>query len=240
MTQSPRTFVLVHGGRQGGWAWKAVAPKLRAAGHHVYTPTLTGVGDRSHLLRPDIGLYDHVTDIRMLLEFEDLRDVVMVGHSYAGMVITELAEVASDRIDLLVYFDALLPRPGECAYDLMHKHITDELKAAVAREGEGWQVPARIGNGVFGLSDPDLVAWARARLTAQPALTYEQPVRSDAAASRLKRSYIRCTAPAVIPDHVVARARDSHDWHYMEIAACHLAALEAPDKTVAALLACLR
>jgi pimeloyl-ACP methyl ester carboxylesterase len=232
-----RTFVLIHGGRQGGWSWQRVARRLRASGCEVFTPTLTGVGERAHLLRPDIDLDTHVQDLLAVLEYEDVRDAVLVGHSYGGMVITAACEtVPAGRVRSLIYFDALLPRPGENAYDLMNPTITAELRAAVASQGDGWRVPARTGRGVFGLTDPDDVAWAGARLTDQPARTYEQPLRSDAAASTYPRAFIRCTDPAVIPDAVVDRARNDRSWRYSEVAGPHAAMISAPDVVTEALL----
>jgi len=111
------TFVLVHGGFHGGWCWRRVAPPLRAAGHAVYTPTLTGLGERAHLATPAIGLDTHIRDVLGVLEYEELRDVVLVGHSMAGMVVTGVAERAADRLAHLVYLDACVPRDGECHLD---------------------------------------------------------------------------------------------------------------------------
>lgn len=238
---SPPTFVLVHGGRQGSWSWTRVAPRLRAAGCAVWTPTLSGLADRSHLLNPSIGLDTHVEDVRALLEFEDLRNVVLVGHSYGGMVITALCETdARERIARLVYLDALIPEPRDTAYDLMAPEITAALRESVAREGDGWRVPARTGNGVFGLTDPEDVAWASARLSDQPAATYTDALRSDAAARTLPRTYIRFTAPAVIPDRVVDRARRDPSWRYAEVAAPHAAPLSHPEEVTRALLDVVR
>src|SRR5437763_6310667 len=100
------TYVLVHGAWHGGWCWQRVTPLLRAAGHEVYTPTLTGLGERAHLGTPDVGLATHVEDIVTMLEYEDLTDVVLVGHSYAGMVITGVAHAVPSRLTHLVYLDA--------------------------------------------------------------------------------------------------------------------------------------
>jgi pimeloyl-ACP methyl ester carboxylesterase len=237
MGQGGGTFVLVHGGRQGGWSWQRVARRLRSAGCEALTPTLTGVGERAHLLRPEIDLDAHVADLLAVLEYEDVHDAILVGHSYGGMVITAACEdMPAGRVAGLIYFDALLPRPGENAYDLMNPAITADLRAAVAEHGNGWRVPARTGRGVFGLTDPDDVAWAGARLTDQPARTYEQPLRSDAAASTYPRAFIRCTDPAVIPDEVVDRARREKSWYYAEIAGPHAAMISDPDAVADGLL----
>jgi pimeloyl-ACP methyl ester carboxylesterase len=231
------TFVLVHGGRQGSWSWSRVAPLLREAGCAVHVPTLTGLADRGHLLAPTVDLDLHVEDVRALLEYEDLRDVVLVGHSYGGMVITALAETdARSRLAALVYLDALIPQPGDTAYDLMAPEITANLRASVARDGDGWRVPARTGDGVFGLTEPADVAWAAARLSDQPEATYTAPLRSDTAARGLPRHYIRFTDPAVIPDHVVDRARQDPSWTYREVAAPHAGPLSHPADVARALL----
>ena len=110
-------FVLVHGAWHGGWCWQRVTPLLRAAGHEVYAPTLTGLGERAHLADHKIDLVSHVADIAGLLEMEDLEQVVLVGHSYAGMVITGVADRAAARLKRLVYVDAFLPAHGQCVLD---------------------------------------------------------------------------------------------------------------------------
>ena len=112
------TYVLVHGGAHGGWCYGPVARALRAAGHEVHTPTMTGVGERSHLLRPDIDLDFHIRDILAVLQYEDLRDVILVGHSYGGMVITGVADRAPDRVGHLVYLDAAMPEQGQSLADI--------------------------------------------------------------------------------------------------------------------------
>ena len=123
------TFVLVHGGGHGGWCYSRVSPLLRAAGHEVYAPTLTGLGERKHLLRPDIDLDTHITDIVHVLEYEDLEDVILLGHSYGGMVITGVADRAGSRIRRLVYLDAAHPRNGESLAD-----VTPEMMAFAQSE----------------------------------------------------------------------------------------------------------
>jgi pimeloyl-ACP methyl ester carboxylesterase len=113
-----RTYVLVHGGGHGGWCYQPVARILRSKGHAVYAPSLTGLGDREHLLSPAVDLDMHITDIVKLLEFEDLRDVILVGHSYGGMVITGIADRATDRVGHIVFLDAATPKNGQSLVDV--------------------------------------------------------------------------------------------------------------------------
>ena len=115
----PATFVLVHGAWLGGWCWKKVTPLLRAAGQEVFAPTLTGLGERSHLFSPEVGLDTHIEDIIAVLEYEDLTDVILVGHSYAGMVIAGVAQKAAHRLAELVYLDSFLPESGKSLDDYL-------------------------------------------------------------------------------------------------------------------------
>lgn len=106
------TFVLVHGAWLGGWAWKHVTPRLRMAGHEVFAPTLTGLGERVHLAHPGVGLETHIQDVVNVLVFEDLQQVTLVGHSYGGIVITSVADRTPERLAQLVYLDAFVPEDG--------------------------------------------------------------------------------------------------------------------------------
>jgi pimeloyl-ACP methyl ester carboxylesterase len=142
--QSP--FVLVHGGRHGGWCWARVAPLLRAAGHDVYTPTLTGLGERSHLLTPDIGLATHVQDILGVFEFEEITDAVLVAHSYGGSVVAGAMERIAGRVRTLVFLDAFMPAPGETVLDIVGPDLAAALleRAAVTTCTPGPAKPASV------------------------------------------------------------------------------------------------
>ena len=135
------TFLLVHGGWAGGWHWREVASLLRAAGHEVFTPTLTGLGERVHLASPDVGLDTHIQDILMVLEYEELRDVILIGYSYSGMVITGVAERAADRLAHLVYLDAYVPRDGESLLDMLGPDAAAFIEQAAQAYGDGWRIP---------------------------------------------------------------------------------------------------
>jgi pimeloyl-ACP methyl ester carboxylesterase len=165
------TFVLVHGAWHGGWCWKKLTPLLRAAGHLVFTPTLTGLGERSHLLTQDIDLDTHIKDIASVLEYEDLQNVVLVGHSYGGMVIAGVAEVLAPRVAQLVFLDGFLPENG--------KALTDYAPPVPMRD-DGWRVPPLGTSRDFGVTAESDIAWADPRLGDQPYRTMTQPVQLSA------------------------------------------------------------
>src|SRR5918996_4023353 len=150
------TYVLVHGGGHGGWCYGKVAPILRAAGHDVYTPTMTGVGERSHLVGSDVDLDLHIRDITAVLHYEDLRDVILVGHSYGGMVITGVADRAADRIGRLVYLDAANPVNGQSLVDVAGPII--EAVRPAGRVVDGVELvlfPSAEDGRLYGVNDHD-------------------------------------------------------------------------------------
>jgi pimeloyl-ACP methyl ester carboxylesterase len=165
------TFVLVHGAWYGGWCWKKLTPLLRAAGHQVLTPTLTGLGERAHLLSAEIDLDTHIKDIVAVLDYEDLHQVVLVGHSYGGMVIAGVAEAIGSRIAQLVFLDAFLPANG--------KALTDYAPLP-ALPDDAWRVPPLGTSRDFGITEESDIAWADARASDQPLRTITQPARLSA------------------------------------------------------------
>ncbi|MBP2329431.1 pimeloyl-ACP methyl ester carboxylesterase [Kibdelosporangium banguiense] len=191
------TYVLVHGGAHGGWCYQRVTRLLRSAGHEVYTPTMTGLGERAHLLRPDIDLDFHINDITTVLEYEDLRDVILVGHSYGGMVITGVADRATDRIGHLVYLDAANPINGEALADITPPDAIKALREA-GKIVDGVELVLWPGTEPiphYGLTDPDDIAWTTARLTPHPYRCVTQPLRltNEAALWEIPQTYIVCT-----------------------------------------------
>ena len=190
-------FLLVHGAWHSGEAWRRVTPLLSDAGHRVFAPSLTGHGDRAHLLGPDTGLDTHVDDVVGLIEAEHLTDVVLVGHSYAGLVISSVANEIPDRIAQLVYLDAMVPTDGESAVDVMP--ITQVLIDQAARSDVPWRIPPMASPGaLFGVTDPADVAWLRGTLSDESVRCLQQPVRLDnPAADRIPRAYIECTVGAL-------------------------------------------
>lgn len=196
------TYVLVHGGRHGGWCWRRVAESLRAAGHEVYTPTSTGLGERSHLLDRSVSLQTHIDDLTGLLRWEDLHRVVLVGHSYGGVLITGTADTLPDRVSHLVYIDALLPHDGESVLDLATPRIAEMLTKTISELGDGWLVPAVRPASEYGVVDPVDAAWVDSKLSAQPAATYLDKIQSTSAAWSLPGTFIACMRPQQVPPPV--------------------------------------
>ena len=134
------TFVLVHGAWHGSWCWKHVRKRLQHAGHDVFTPTLTGVGERCHLASPNVNLSTHIADILSLIQWEELSRIILCGHSYGGFVISGVADRIPDRIRALVYLDAFVPEDGECLFDLVSPEMAAGMRRQAATSGDGWKV----------------------------------------------------------------------------------------------------
>jgi pimeloyl-ACP methyl ester carboxylesterase len=189
------TFLLVHGAWHSGRCWERVVPLLESAGHRVLAPSLTGYGDKAHLLSAEVGLDTHVDDIVTLINEEDLSEVVLVGHSYAGLVISSVANQVPDRIEHLVYLDAMVPEDGETAVDV--QPMSQNLIDLAAKSGNGWRVPPLPEQpppfGLFGVTDPADVAWLRTMLSDQPVRCLQQPVRLDnPAVKAIPRTHVHC------------------------------------------------
>jgi len=195
-------------------------PHLAASGRRVFTPTLTGYGETTHLLSPDVGLGTHTADVVRLLVEADLHDVVLVGHSYAGMVISAVANQVPERIARLVYLDAMVPTDGENALDVMP--ITRSML------GDDWRVPPLpelpAPHGLFGVTDPGDIAWVRTMLSDQSLRCLEEPVAMDNPALReIPRTHIHCTVkpegfdrrpvPAVQPNGEPSDVRELATGH---------------------------
>lgn len=221
----PATFVLVHGAWGGGWVWRRIADRLRAAGHRVFTPTLTGLGDRSHLCSPAVNLTTHILDVIGLAQWEDLDDFVLCGHSYGGVVITGVAERIRGRIAAIVYLDAFIPADGQSMVDM-----------APRRPAPGETTPAPAGN-LFRVNERDR-AWVEAKSTPQPNGTFTEALAVSGAYERIaKRAFIRATiydAPHFRRYYDACRAAPG--WLTYEIAAGHMIMLDAPDELTRTLL----
>lgn len=218
------TYVLVHGGWDGGWAWQAVARELRAAGHEAFTPTLTGLGERVHLVSPEVDLETHVLDVVNVLCYEDLHDAVLVGSSYGGMVITGVAERVPERIQHLIYLDAFAPENGESVADLVDPEFWAGLQQAAQAYGDGWRVPHNP-------PDADRRTDFPLKAAVQP-LTVDNP---DAA--RLKHTYVLFTESFLRPtmERMAARAREA-GWNYREMPFDHYPCIDRPHEVAELLL----
>jgi pimeloyl-ACP methyl ester carboxylesterase len=229
---APRTYVLVHGAWGGGWAFRRLDSLLTAAGHTVHRPTLTGLGERAHLARADVNLSTHVTDVVNVLLYEELRDVVLVGHSYGGMVITGVAERVPERVRHLVYIDAFLPEDGE------------SVAAAARSTGSVQRVTRMLAEAKDGMLVP---GWVKPEAAVphdvpQPAATFTEPLAlSNAAARRIPGTYILTVEPgapeegdAFAPFSRRAKARG---WRRHVMSADHIPERSAPQALAALLLA---
>jgi pimeloyl-ACP methyl ester carboxylesterase len=197
------TYVLVHGGGHGGWCYQPVARILRAAGHEVYAPTLSGLADRSHLLSPAIDLDTHVTDVASLLFYEDLHDVILVGHSYGGMVITGIADRAADRVGRIVYLDAANPVNGESLVDVAGPIIEATRPMGEVVDGvELVLLPAPGAAAFYGVTDPGDLAWMDERLTGHPWKCFDQKLEltNEDALWAIPQYHIVCTSTLATRD----------------------------------------
>jgi pimeloyl-ACP methyl ester carboxylesterase len=229
------TFVLVHGAWHGGWCWAKVARLLRDSAQDVYTPTLTGLGERAHLARPDVDLETHIQDVVAVLESEELRGVTLVGHSYAGMVITGAAARLSGRIAHMVYLDAFVPETGKAAFDYLGER-GGMLRQLVASQGEGWKIPP-LPPERFGVSSQRDTEWLNKHLTPQPLKTFEQPLPA-AGGEKLKRTYVYCSKPATGTfDQFAERLRDDRKWTFHDVKTGHDAMVTAPGEIAKILMA---
>jgi pimeloyl-ACP methyl ester carboxylesterase len=232
-----QTFVLVHGAWHGGWCWIKVTRLLTDAAHIVYTPTLTGLGERAHLARPDIDLAVHVEDVIAVLETEELRNVTLVGHSYAGMVVTGVAARVPNRIARLVYLDAYVPEPGRSAFSLMPPERAEAVRGLAASAGEGWRIPPPAVDRL-GVSSQRDSEWLTRHLVPQPLQTFEQSLEGAAPPARIPRTYIYCSKPAYGPfDQYAERLRDDRKWRFHEIKTGHDAMVTAPGELAKILIA---
>lgn len=231
-----RTYVLVPGAWHGGWVWRDTAPALRELGHIATTPTLSGLGERKHLLQDTADLSTHIEDVVSHIEMEGLTDVDLVGWSYAGMVITGVQQRIPDKIRSLIFLDAFVPEDGKRMFDYVGGPSITAYNAAKTEDRAINPIPLNI----FGVNDPEVEAFVNPRLTLQPWRTFFEPVKASPDVASLPTTYILCTgweARSPMPQFIpVVEARGAK---IVRIPSDHFCMLTAPKETVAALVSAI-
>jgi pimeloyl-ACP methyl ester carboxylesterase len=220
--------VLVHGAWHGGWCWQRVAPLMAGAGHRVLAPTLPGLAGRAHLLTADLGLEAHVADLVATLERDDLRDVMLVGHSYGGLVISGAADRVPARIARLVFLDAVIVNDGEAWRDTHAAERSAQWARLAAPSGNVSVPPPDAG--AFGIGDPADRAWVNSRLTPHPYRTYTEPIRLQRPpGTGLRKTHIACRGPGGLPPAARRiRIDAAGGWSSLSLNAAHDAMITAP------------
>jgi pimeloyl-ACP methyl ester carboxylesterase len=231
-SSSAKTFLVCHGAWSAGWAWKKMHPLMQAAGHRLVTPSYTGLGERAHLANPSVDLETHIEDVLNVIKYEDLHDIVLLGHSYGGMVATGVADRARDRVAQLIYLDAFVPRDGQSLFDLNESGRAHLQEAA--KGGDGWRVPPLQ-------TPPDTspadVEWLSARRVHMPIKCFETKLKLQNGEPTLPRSYIYATriTPADTFGQFAKRAKSEAGWRYYAIDASHSPNVTAPEALMALL-----
>ena len=240
-------FVLVHGAWHGGWCWRHVLPRLTGAGHRAHAVTLTGVGERAHLMTPAITLETHITDVIGAIESEEMDQLVLVVHSYAGMIGTAVADRLPGRLRHLVYVDAVVPRPGE-SWSSTHSSATREARIVAAEASPDFSFPPPDAT-VYGLAGEQR-EWVQRRQMPHPGHTYQAVLEFDPRrVAAVPRTFVNCTSPALATiDAVRARLSDSQLWQgawrsgggarVVELKTGHDPMISAPEELSRILLDC--
>ncbi|HTC86958.1 MAG TPA: alpha/beta fold hydrolase [Bryobacteraceae bacterium] len=230
------TYVLVHGAWHGGWCWKRVRRSLQALRHEVFTPTLTGVGDRSHLLSPQVNLDTHITDVINLIRWEELSDVVLCGHSYGGCVISGVADRIPDRIGALVYLDAFVLEDGQSVHDILPPPMRDAQLEQARQSGDGWKVPP-IPAEAFHVNPKDL-DWVNRQCTVQPLATFQQRLRLTGEIAKIQNvTFILADGWKPSPFATFCAAAKAKGWKTVSMECGHDVMLDMPAELTQELLA---
>ncbi len=234
-------FVLVHGAWQTASTWDLVTPRLRTAGHEIWVPLLSGLENDASLLSPAIGLQTHIGDVISVLTRENLHDVTLVGHSYAGMIISGVAEYVPNRLNRLVYVDAFIPRDGQSALDLLPETIAQLFRQQAENGGDGWRLRAGEGQlDMWGLKPGPERDYVRSRLSDFSLRCFEEAIKTPMnAAAKLSRTFIACVAEGYPARPVFQQFGDrakAEAWNYHELPTGHDCHVEMPDAFVATLL----
>lgn len=228
-------FVLVHGAWHGGWCWTHVAQALRSKGHQVFTPTLTGCGERAHLLNSDVGLSTFIDDVLAVMDCEELSDVNLVGHSFAGPVISAVADRLPEKLRHLIYLDALIVPNGESAMSILPAQVQQERRQTIDKEGLRMAIPSPEKMGV---TEKNQAAWLSRRLTPHPLLAYTERLNlQHPIGNGVRKTYVAVTNPWYPPlENIRNWVRQQKDWGFEEINAGHDAMITSPSELTALLL----
>jgi pimeloyl-ACP methyl ester carboxylesterase len=236
---APQVFVLVHGAWHGSWCWRRVAEALRDAGHVVVTPTLTGLGERTHLFQPGLTIEHFATDVANVIEAEELEQVTLVGHSFAGGPISVVADRKPESLKHLIYLDAVVLENGQSAFSKLPAAVVAQ-RIKLAQETSGGQTIPPPPPAAFGVTEAHDEAWLRRRLTPQPLSSYQEPIRlSHPLGNGIRKTYIACTDPAyepMVPTHEWVRRQNG--WQYLEFASGHDAMVLRPEALTEILVGC--
>lgn len=232
--QAPqRTFVLVAGAFSGGWIWVRVAQRLRSAGHRVFTPTLTGLGDRAHLMSASITMDTLVQDIVAVVETEELQDAILVGSSFGGIPAGGAADVVGNRLRKLIFLDSILGEPGKSAFDALPAEVV-AARRKLAQESSGGvslPPPPTSAYGALGLTEASDVAWCQRRFTPHPIGSYESALSPRQGSNGVPKTYVACLTPGfgvIAPSR--AWAKQQSGWRWVEMNTGHLPMITAPDE----------
>jgi pimeloyl-ACP methyl ester carboxylesterase len=228
------TFVLVHGAWHGGWCWQRVADRLRERGHKVFAPTLTGLGERSHLLHAGIDIGTHIADVVNVMKWERLTDVVLCGHSYGGFVVSGVAEQMASAIRSIVFLDAFLPNDGDTTQNLTSTAVQDAIRAALQSGALG--MPPRPAE-FFGVNEADR-PWVDGLCTPQPVGTFTYKIALTGARDKIARkTYIRAKNYANPGfDRAVAMVKSDPSWRLHDVPSGHDVMVDAPERLTELLL----
>ncbi|MFU2024504.1 alpha/beta fold hydrolase, partial [Bordetella avium] len=226
------TYVLASGSWHGGWCWRPVADRLRAAGHRVYTPSYTGMGDRAHLLAQGITIDTFVEDLVQLIQSEELNDVILVGHSFGGIPITGVADRIPEALAHLVYFDSIVLKNGQNAFSVYPKADADARIAAATKATQGLAVPIPDPlPAAWGIAPgSNTEAWVKRRLTQHPLASYTTPLTlQHPIGNGRPRTYIHCTQPELpVLEQSRKLVKSQQGWNWVDLAAPHEAHITHP------------
>lgn len=228
-----RPIVLVHGAGHGGWCWKMVREQLRADGFTVFSPTLTGMGERVHLRSPDLTLETHILDVENLIRWEELEDVILVGHSYAGMIISGVCDRLRSRIAHAIYLDAALAEDGQPAFPGFTKARADEVLGPLV---DGYLIPMN-NLAAFGVADegPAITAWMQRRLTEFPFQLWAEPIKLvNGGSDGIPRTFVLCADPAKLDPNTSKKMmalKNDPSWQFIEKVGPHDVMITDPEWT---------